>query len=554
MCSRPMLGEWTLPVRTILPSSGAESLCRMNISTTLSELVDLAVRPGDPGLAVGIYTDGKLIHQASAGLASVEFEVPIDTRTRFDIASMSKQFTATAALLLCRDGRLSLDDDIRTHLPELKLAVPVTVGQCLRHTGGLREWLALATIAGRPLTRITQDQTLAFLAGLTEVNFEPGTEFSYSNTGYVLVASLVHRLTGQTLGEFTTDRMFTPLGMTKTMFRENSQEPLPRFAYGYDVIGGAVRRADTEESAVGDGGLATSVADLGPWFGFLQDGRVLGVDIRDGLLQQVDSGDGEEWPYALGLYHTAIAGHPVFGHAGGVPGYRSQLLFMPGSDLGVALLSNNSSINSTKLAARVLRLAAGLPEADPIELVADPVAGEAAAQLTGDWLDPQSDLTIRIDAVGDGRIRIRGGSPTGEFAPAVDGSWQGLEDCADFWVQVSAGTLRIGSVYRPGRATEYWRCPPLATGLTLPPAVYRSPELGILATVTTDGKLELGLEFVETIEPAPDGAFSAGGLISLRPSGDDLLISTHGVRRMRFLRQPDGTAPVGLPPGLNVAR
>ncbi|MFF9073392.1 serine hydrolase domain-containing protein [Streptomyces sp. NPDC014872] len=89
----------------------------MDISTKLSELVGFAVRPGDPGLAVGIYTDGKLIHQASAGLASVEFEARIDTRTRFDIASMSKQFTATAALLLCRDGRLSLDDDIRTHLP-----------------------------------------------------------------------------------------------------------------------------------------------------------------------------------------------------------------------------------------------------------------------------------------------------------------------------------------------------------------------------------------------------------------------------------------------------
>ncbi|MFJ9770373.1 serine hydrolase domain-containing protein [Kitasatospora sp. NPDC101157] len=524
----------------------------MAISTTLSEVVASAVRPGDPGLSVGISTDGKLIHHASAGLASVEFEAPVDTRTRFDIASVSKQFTAAAALLLCRDGRLSLDDDIRTHLPELRLSVPVTVGQCLRHTGGLRDWLALMTIAGRPLTRITQDRTLAFVAGLTEVDFEPGTAFSYSNTGYVLVASLVRRLTGRTLGEFTTDRMFTPLGMNETVFREDSQEPLPRFAYGYDVTRGVVRRADTEESAVGDGGLATSVADLAPWFGFLQDGRVLGTDIRDGLLRRVDSGDGEE-PYALGLYHTTIAGRPAFGHAGGLPGYRSQLLFMPDADLGVALLSNNSSIHSSKLATQVLRLAAGLPEDDPVELVADQVAAESAARLTGDWLDPRSGLTLRIDAVGNGRIRIHGAPPAGEFAPAVDGSWQGLGDGAGFSLRVASDTIRIGSVYRPGRATEYRRCPPAAAGATLPPAVYRSPELGILATVTQDGTLELGPEFVGTIEPAADGAFRAGGLFSLRPSGDDLLISTPGVHRLRFVGQPGAAGPPGVVPGPGLA-
>ncbi|MFF4381071.1 serine hydrolase domain-containing protein [Kitasatospora sp. NPDC001547] len=525
----------------------------MAISTTLSEVVGSAVRPGDPGLSVGVYTDGKLIHQASAGLASVEFQAPVDTRTRFDIASVSKQFTAAAVLLLCREGRLSLDDDIRTHLPELKLAVPVTVGQCLRHTGGLRDWLALTAIAGRPLTRITQDQTLAFVAGLSEVDFEPGTAFSYSNTGYVLAASLVRRLTGRTLGEFTTDRMFAPLGMNDTVFREDSREPLPRFAYGYDVTRAGVRRADTEESAVGDGGLATSVADLAPWFGFLQDGRVLGADIRDGLLRRADTGDGQEWPYALGLYHTTIAGHPAFGHAGGVPGYRSQLLFMPDTGLGVALLGNNSSIDAAKLATRVLRLAAGLPEDDPVELTAGPAAARPAARLAGDWLDPRSDLTLRIEAVGDGRIRVHGAPCAGEFAPAVDGSWQGLQDSAGFWLRASPDTVTIGSVYRPGRATQYRRCAPATAGATLPPAVYRSAELGILATVTRDGTLELGLEFVGTIEPAPDGAFRAGGGISLRPSGDDLLISTQGVHRLRFVRQPDDTAPLGLPPGLKPA-
>lgn len=250
----------------------------------IAQLVSRFASPTGPGLAVGVYRGGVLVTQATAGLASVEFGVPIDERTRFDIASMSKQFAATAVLLLARDGLVSLDDDIRAHLPELRLEAPVTIAQCLQHTGGLREWLALAAIAGRSLTRITQDQTLEFVSGLSTLDFLPGTAFRYSNTGYVLAASLVHRVTGRTLGEFAAERIFRPLGMHRTLFREDSRAVLPEFAYGYESVDDRVLRADSEECAVGDGGLVTSLSELGPWFRFLRDGDVLGEDIRDTLV------------------------------------------------------------------------------------------------------------------------------------------------------------------------------------------------------------------------------------------------------------------------------
>ncbi|MEV0585276.1 serine hydrolase domain-containing protein [Nonomuraea sp. NPDC050310] len=520
----------------------------MEVAGRLTELVEALVRPGGPGLAVGVYAGGDLLCHAAAGLASVEFGVPVDERTRFDIASMSKQFTAAAALLLCRDGRLSLGDDIREHLPELRLDVPVTVDQCLRHTGGLREWLALAELTGRPLTRITQGQALALVAGLREVNFAPGTAFSYSNTGYILVTSIIERITGRTLREFTDERIFGPLGMTATHFRDDSTEPLPRFAYGYQVSAdGRVRRAETEECAVGDGMIATCVADLGPWFGFLHDGRVLGTDVRDALLVRSGTGeDGLPRPYALGLSHSTIAGRPAIGHAGGAPGYRSQLLVLPEEGLGVAVLTNNTSIDPGRAGARALRLAAGLPLEDPpVEEHADPAEAEA---LSGYWIEPLSGDSFRAEADG-GRLTLSGEEVAGTYVRAADGAWHGLDEAAGLWLEPRDGALVAGRTDFPGRGRAHLPGAAPAEGSTLPPAVYLSHETGVLATITERGTAEVGLSLAEPIEPAPGGGFTAG-LLHLRPDGDDLLISAPGAYRLRFTRQPDGTRPLGLPPGL----
>lgn len=515
----------------------------MDVAERLSDLARSSVLPGGPGLAIGIYADGALTHHAAAGMASVEFEVPIGARTRFDIASMSKQFTAAAALLLCRDGVLSLDDDIRKHLPELRLSVPVTVGQCLRHTGGLREWLSLSMLTGRPLTRITQDQALALVAGLSEVNFEPGSDFSYSNTGYILVTSAIERITGQSLRAFAAERVFGPLGMADTHFRDDSQEPLPRYAYGYSVSQQEVRRADTEECAVGDGMIVTSVADLGPWFGFLQDGRILGAGIRDTLLERT----APDAPYALGIYHTVVGGQPAFGHAGGAPGYRSQLLFLPEQGIGVALMTNNTSVDPAKIAHQALRLAAGLPAATLPAAVADRAAAEA---LSGCWLDRGTDLTFRIEHDGDGALTLTGGQFAGTYALTADGTWHGQGEAEHAWLAAKGGSIEVGSIYAPGRARTYRPASAPVEGARPPAAIYLSPEVGTLATITDQGVLEIGLSLVLPIEPAPDGCFSAGPL-TLRPDGDDLLVSAHGLHRLRFVRQPDGTRPVGVPPGLN---
>jgi CubicO group peptidase (beta-lactamase class C family) len=513
----------------------------------LARLATNAADDAGPGVVIGIYRGGELTDHAASGMASVELRSPVDVRTRFDIASMSKQFTATAALLLARDGRISLDDDIRTHLPELRLANAVTIAQCLQHTGGLREWLQLTAITGRSLTRITQAQTLEFVAGLIDLDTEPGTAFSYSNTGYVLIASLVHRLTGHTLGEFTADRLFAPLGMRRTLFREDSRAVLPDLAYGYSASEGALLRADSEECAVGDGGLVTSVSDLAPWFRFLRDGDVIGRDIRDALIHtRPTRRDGTLAPYALGISHAAIGGIPMIGHAGAVAGYRSQLLYLPDLDLGVAVFTNSSGVDAGAVAAATARLAADIPE----EITPGAVDGRHLAPGLADWwILPGDDEWIRTEALPDGALRMTG-LQSGRFTLAADGRWYSDDRETGLRLLFDADRVEVGMAFRPGRELSFRRCTGPEDGLPIPAGVYLSSELGTLATIRQDGGFRLGLELTGVLQPGPDGTFRAGPA-ALRADGDDLQVSLLGARRVRFLRQPDETTAVGLPRGLD---
>ncbi|MFD7617232.1 serine hydrolase domain-containing protein [Streptomyces sp. NPDC059802] len=175
----------------------------------------------------------------------------------------------------------------------------------------------------------TGGHLLSILTGIRRTNFAPGVEFSYSNTGYVLAAAIIRRVTGMSLREFGAERIFGALGMADTMGRDGSSEVLPRFAYGYGNDDGVIRRADTDERVVGDGGLATSVADLAHWLGFLADRRVLGADIRAALLERTVLADGTVHPYALNVHHFTVGGKAAYGRAGSVDGYRSQLLYVP---------------------------------------------------------------------------------------------------------------------------------------------------------------------------------------------------------------------------------
>ncbi|MFI9551924.1 serine hydrolase domain-containing protein [Nonomuraea endophytica] len=485
------------------------------VKTEVSSLVG----PGSPGIAAAVYKDGTAILTVAGGAACVEFGVPVDERTRFDIASASKQFTAACVLLLERDGKLTLDDDVRTHIPELSLDTPVTLRQCLHHTGGLPEWYALQPLTGIPLAEMTEQRLLDMVKDVRRTTFPPGTDFSYSNTGYVLAAIVVGRVSGTSLAAFARERIFTPLGMDDALFRDDASLPLDRLAYGYATARGEPRRADTEESAVGDGGLVTSVSGLAPWFGFLADGRVLGADLRARLLERGVLADGTALPYTLGIYHGADGG---FGHAGGMHGYLSNLWFLPEEGVGIAILSNQTTINPVRLTGRLLGL---LLDREP---PAVPQPGTLAAPAQPYWHDPVTEATLTLTSTESG-LEVKGG---GTFTARRDGRWHGTGDAEGSWLEVDGERLLSGTDH-PARGPVVFY-PADAPGQAPPPdGVFRSAELGVEASLR-DGVVRVGRTLAEPVTPAPGGVWEAGPF-TLRLYEGELLLSGGGLRRMRFL-------------------
>ncbi|MAF09161.1 hypothetical protein CMK11_01820 [Candidatus Poribacteria bacterium] len=206
---------------------------------SLDALVDRAfshlTKPGSPGAAVSVARDGDVLFARGYGLAQLEYDIPITSTTVFHVASLSKQVTAFSVALLASEGRLSLDDDIRTHLPEVPdLGTPITLRHLIHHTSGLRDQWQLLVMSGHRIDDvITTEDIMTLVRHQRELNFPPGSEYLYCNTGYTLLAQVVERVTGETFYDWTRERLFAPLGMTNTYFQDDHERIVPNRAYSY---------------------------------------------------------------------------------------------------------------------------------------------------------------------------------------------------------------------------------------------------------------------------------------------------------------------------------
>lgn len=384
--------------------------------------------PDEPGCALAVYLDGHLVHAGCHGLASLEHRVPISPVTLFDIASVSKQFCAAAVLLLAQEGRVDLDADLRTTLfPELRLEVPVTARQCLHHTAGLRDYFALLDLAGRDEDSLQDDDdVVALVARQTGTSFPPGSRHLYSNSGYVLLSALVKRVSGLSLRDYTTEHMFAPLGMSSTHFRDDTTRVVPHRATGYENRDPGWAIADAPFGVVGDGGLLTSITDLARWTAFLDSGEMLGVPLRDALLERAWLADGTRHDYACGVEHSRHRGVDLVGHGGNFVGFRAEHIRAPEHGVGIAVLGNRSDLMPNVLARRVLDV---VLEHLGVELEQPPTVpgqrtGGGPLRL-GLWRDPDTGLYARtrdgddgtqLEALGltltvredDGRLRLDG--------------------------------------------------------------------------------------------------------------------------------------------------
>lgn len=300
--------------------------------------------PGSPGCAVAVIQGGSIIYKRGYGIADLDHGLAITPTTVFHAASLSKQFTAMSVMLLVAQGRLSLDDEVSTHIPELpNLGTRVTIGDMLHHLSGIRDQWILVTMAGWRLSDdvVTRDDVLHFVSRMKALNFKPRDQYLYSNTGYTLAGLIVERVSGRPLADFAHDNIFHPLGMANTRFAKTHGVIVPNHAYGY--------RQNTDQpyelrmpnyDLMGPTNLLTTVEDLARWDRNFDDKTVGGAAALSQMQAPARLSNGDKVPYGLGLMLSKYRGLSVVEHDGRDAGYRAHLIRFPDQHFAVACLCN----------------------------------------------------------------------------------------------------------------------------------------------------------------------------------------------------------------------
>ena len=307
-----------------------------------------------PGAAVAVQKDGKIIFSKGYGYADLESSRKNTPTTIFHVASVSKQFTAFAIAMLADQGKLSLNDDIRKYLPELyDFGQVITINHLVHHTSGLRDQWSLLTMAGwRFDDVITQKQIMRVISRQKELNFKPGEEFLYCNTGFTLMGEIVKRVTGQTLNEWTKANVFDPLGMNNTFFYDDHERVVPNRAYSYyrDGRTGEYKKSVLSYANAGATSLFTTVLDLNTWAENFEKMKVGNPKVMEMMNQQFILNNGDTIDYAFGQTLSKYRGISIISHSGGDAGFRSYLLRIPDQHLSIAITSNYAQFGPGGLA------------------------------------------------------------------------------------------------------------------------------------------------------------------------------------------------------------
>jgi CubicO group peptidase (beta-lactamase class C family) len=309
-----------------------------------------------PGCAAAVSLNGDVVFEKAFGLADLELNVPNTTQTIFESGSVAKQFTAAALVLLQQDGKLSIDDPVRKYIPELPdYGSPLTIRHLLNHTSGLRDWgtvLAL-TGAGRGDRVITQDLALDVITHQRALDFTPGSEYSYSNSGYNLAAIIVERVSKQKFPAFVEERLFKPLGMKNSSWRDDYQRIVPGRAQAYSrERNGPWRLNMPFMNVYGNGGMLTTVGDWMKWNAML-DSQSLGAPLVTALETRGVLNDGRKIAYALGLTIDTYKGLKDVSHGGATAGYQTLLARYPDNKVSVGVMCNGTSPSAGGIAASI---------------------------------------------------------------------------------------------------------------------------------------------------------------------------------------------------------
>jgi len=384
-------------------------------------------RTDSPGCALGVYQDGKVLYARGYGMASLEHGVALSPRSVLDVGSISKQFTAMAILMLQKEGKLSLDDPIRKYIPEMPAyADKITLRRALSQTSGLRDLYTMWGQTGRTFAGDTID-ALRVITRSAEPNYEPGARYLYTNSGWILAAQIVYRLTGKTLAQFAEERIFAPLGMQDTRYLADAAAMIPNLATGYAPRQGSsgfrVARSAYDGAIMGAGAVHTSVEDFGRWLNNYDAATVGGRDIIETMTTATKLNDGSPatsgptQAYAVGLSVGTLRGLRVVSHGGSWAGYRGHFFRFPDQRFAVATFCNLTTSGPDSLARKVAgiylgdRMQPDSARAWTTALAAAPRAELPAASLralAGVWRHVERGEVRRTRLVGDTLFSIAG--------------------------------------------------------------------------------------------------------------------------------------------------
>lgn len=300
-----------------------------------------------PGVVVGVVEQGELVFARGYGMANLEYGIPFTPEVASNIGSVTKHFTAMGVLLLEQDGKLSLEDDIRTHIPELPdFGTPVTLRNLLNHTGGYREIYNHLSLTGRDgEDLIRREEAIRVVQHQPDLQAAPNTVFNYNNTGYILLATVIERVSGETFPDFMRERVFAPLGMDRTRVKYVQGEIIPMSARGYVRSEDGYRAVRDLGGSAGAGGIYTTMGDMHRWFVNWKEGTVGGPAAYRAITTEAVLADGDSTGYGLGMGVTEIGGRTLYTHTGGDVAHRTYFAYLPELEAGVFVSSNNGSFS-----------------------------------------------------------------------------------------------------------------------------------------------------------------------------------------------------------------
>ncbi|HMV84593.1 MAG TPA: serine hydrolase domain-containing protein [Blastocatellia bacterium] len=362
-----------------------------------------------PGCAVGVSLAGRPVFEKAFGMAEIEHAISNTPQTIFESGSVAKQFTAAAVILLSLEGKLGLDDPVRKYIPELPdYGAPLTIRHLLNHTGGVRDWGSVLALTGfgRGDRMISQSLAMDVVTHQKGLDFTPGAEYSYSNSGYTLASTIVERVSKQSLPVFTAERFFKPLGMTHTSWRDDYQRLIPGRAQAYTgSLAGPWRLLMPFMNVYGNGGMLTTVGDWLKWNAML-DSRSMGAPLVEALETTGVLNDGRKISYALGVVVTNEHGHRSVSHGGSTAGYQTYLSRYPDLKLSIAVMCNSASRNPANIEREIFTEIVGpFPaQTPPATIVLKP---EELQKYVALWRNEKTHLPERT-VVENGVLRLAG--------------------------------------------------------------------------------------------------------------------------------------------------